>query len=57
MYKLCTYNRKYNKHLLFIDQEIINFVARYQQENQTDELLNLPKCNYTSNAFVDSLVI
>jgi len=25
MYKLCTYNRGYNKYLLFIDQEIINF--------------------------------
>jgi len=33
MYKVCTYNRKYNKYLLFIDQEVINFIARYQQEN------------------------
>jgi len=27
MYKLCTYNRRYNKYLLFIEK-IINFVAR-----------------------------
>jgi len=40
MYKFCTYNNRYNKYLLFINEEIINFIAQYQQE--MNELLNLP---------------